>query len=68
MREAAATYFDSDPKMSEHFGRIVGTRHHKRLLGMLEEEHGGEYIIGGPTEVLAVSELTVSGTLSLLLL
>ena len=51
VKAATLKYFDSAAKGSEHYARIVAPRHHERLMKMLEEEHGGEYIIGGPAEV-----------------
>jgi len=57
-------YFTEDPKASPRYGRIVSARHHERVLGMLQEEHGGEVVAGNGTAPDA-SELYIPPTVVL---
>ncbi|XP_028397604.1 aldehyde dehydrogenase, dimeric NADP-preferring-like [Dendronephthya gigantea] len=47
MKDTIKEFFGEDPKKSEHFGRIINSRHFNRLKKLMES---GEIAIGGETD------------------
>lgn len=64
LRTTLAEFFGSDPQASADYGRIINTRHHDRLMGLLaaERARGTEVAVGGQgdraTRYLAPTVLT----------
>lgn len=47
MKQAIREYFTDDPRTCDSFGRIISKKHTARIAKLLEENHGGEVVVGG---------------------
>ncbi|KAF9100800.1 Aldehyde dehydrogenase [Mortierella sp. GBA35] len=50
MKQAYLEMFGPDPQASKDYGRIVNTRHFKRLCNVLMENKSGDVVIGGQAD------------------
>jgi len=62
LKTTIVDFYSAVPKTSADYARIINEGHTKRLQALLEDNHGGEVILGGEVDV---SDRFVSPTLIL---
>ena len=51
MVAAVREFYTEDPKTSASFSRIISERHAARIAGLLNDEHGGDILVGGKYDI-----------------